>query len=77
MSISPVKERTTTVFAVVLTTDAASWGWFLPRFSEANLVRAVDRASPVVRKKIDERKVRMERAPMLASVRALVFATTM
>ena len=62
---------------IVLTMDAASWGWFLPRCSEANLVRAVGKASPVMRMKVDEMKLRIERAPMSAWVSALVFAMVM
>ena len=42
-----------------------------------NFVKAVGKAIVVRSRKIEERKVRMDRIPMSVWVRALVFATTM
>ena len=75
--IYPARDRATTVFVIVRTTEAASCGWFFPRFSEVNLVRAVGKARSVMRIKVVERKVRIDKAPMSASVRAFVFVTMM
>lgn len=57
--------------------EAASSSWFFPIFSEVNLVRAVGKASAVMRMMVDDRKERIDKAPMSASVRAFVFVTAM
>ena len=62
-----------TVFITVFCTAAASPFWFFPSFSEVNLVRAVGRASPVRREKVEARKLRIDSVPMSVWVRAFVF----
>ncbi len=64
-----------TVLVMVLWMEAASSGRFLPRFSEANLVRAVGSASAVKRQKVVAMKSRMDRIPMSVWVRAPVLVT--
>ena len=62
--MNPVSDNARTVFVTVFCTDAASSVWFLPSFSEANLVRAVGKASPVMRMMVEERNERIDKAPM-------------
>ena len=72
----PDMDSVRTVFVTVFCIAAASPFWFFPSFSEANLVRAVGRASPVRREKIVARKVKIDSVPMSVWVRAFVFVMT-
>ena len=75
--MNPIIDSARTVFVTVFCTEAASSSWFFPIFSEANLVRAVGRASPVMMMMVEERNERIDRAPMSVWVRAFVFVTAM
>ena len=75
--MNPVTDSIRIVFVTVFCTDAASSSWFFPSFSEANLVSAVGRASPVMRMTVEERNERIDRDPMSVWVRAFVFVTAM
>ncbi len=73
--IRPIKDSMTTVLVTVRCTEAAFCDSFLPKYSDTNLVNAVGKAS-VEWTRVEAIKVRTERTPRSAGVRALVFVTT-
>lgn len=75
--MNPTMDSARTVLVTVFCVEAASSSWFFPMFSDVNLVRAVGKASPVMRMMIEDRKERMDRAPISVWVKAFVFVTAM
>ena len=73
----PAADSMRTALVTVFCIAVASSRWFFPRFSEANLVRAVGKPIPVRREKVEARKERIDRTPRSVGVRAFVFVTTM
>ena len=55
---------------MVFCMDAALSNLFFPRFSEANLVRAVGKANVAKREKTEVKELKIDRTPMSVGVRA-------
>jgi len=72
----PAMDNMKTALLAVFWIAAASFVWFLPKFSEANFVRAVGRDN-IVREKVDAMNDRIDRTPKSVGVRAFVFVTMM
>jgi len=75
--MNPIVDSARTVFVTVLCVEAASSSWFFPMFSDVNLVKAVGKASPVIRMMMEDRKERIDNAPISVWVSAFVFVTAM